>query len=64
MTTIAMCDVSLVVEVNGQGSPLLLIHGFEKWVVLGHSFGGLVALEYALRHLQSLSHLPQESISA
>jgi pimeloyl-ACP methyl ester carboxylesterase len=31
--------------------------GFEKWVVLGHSFGGNVALEYALRYPQSLSHL-------
>jgi proline iminopeptidase len=25
--------------------------------VLGHSFGGQVALEYALRHPASLSHL-------
>ena len=31
--------------------------GFGKWAVLGHSFGGMVALEYALRHPQSLSHL-------
>lgn len=31
--------------------------GFEKWAVLGHSFGGHVALEYALRYPQSLSHL-------
>lgn len=31
--------------------------GFEKWAVLGHSFGGNVALEYALRNPQSLSHL-------
>jgi proline iminopeptidase len=31
--------------------------GFEKWVVLGHSFGGNVALEYALRYPQSLSQL-------
>lgn len=31
--------------------------GFEKWAVLGHSFGGNVALEYALRYPQSLSHL-------
>jgi proline iminopeptidase len=31
--------------------------GFEKWAVLGHSFGGFVALEYALRYPQSLSHL-------
>jgi pimeloyl-ACP methyl ester carboxylesterase len=31
--------------------------GFEKWAVLGHSFGGYVALEYALRYPNSLTHL-------
>lgn len=31
--------------------------GFETWAVLGHSFGGHVALEYALRYPHSLSHL-------
>ncbi len=31
--------------------------GFEKWAVLGQSFGGNVALEYALRYPQRLSHL-------
>lgn len=31
--------------------------GYEKWAVLGHSFGGKVALEYALGYPQSLSHL-------
>src|SRR6266540_604278 len=31
--------------------------GFEKWAVLGHSFGGNVALEYALRYPDRLSHL-------
>ena len=31
--------------------------GFDKWAVLGHSFGGNVALEYALRYPQSLTHL-------
>ncbi len=31
--------------------------GFERWAVLGHSFGGQVALEYALRYPKSLSHL-------
>jgi proline iminopeptidase len=107
-------DVSLFVEVVGQGSPLVLMHGgpgadhwtllplrplsdlftlvfydhrcngrsegapvasmtwdnltadaealreklgFEKWAVLGHSFGGHVALEYALRYPKSISHL-------
>jgi proline iminopeptidase len=114
MATILIRDVSLFVEVMGQGYPLLLMHGgpgadhstllslrplakqftlifydhrcngrstgadvssmtwenltadadalrqrlgFEKWAVLGHSFGGMVALEYALRYPQSLSHL-------
>jgi len=114
MTTIRIRDVSLFVEVIGQGYPLLLMHGgpgldytsllpfrpcadqftlifydhrcngrsegadvssmtwenltadadalrqtlgFDKWAVLGHSFGGNVALEYALRYPQSLSHL-------
>jgi proline iminopeptidase len=31
--------------------------GFERWAVLGHSFGGRVALEYAPRYPDSLSHL-------
>jgi len=31
--------------------------GFEKWAVLGHSFGGHVALEYALRYPKRLSRL-------
>jgi proline iminopeptidase len=31
--------------------------GFDRWAVLGHSFGGQVALEYALRYPESLSHL-------
>lgn len=31
--------------------------GFDRWAVLGHSFGGHVALEYALRFPDSLSHL-------
>lgn len=31
--------------------------GFERWAVLGHSFGGHVALEYALRHPEVISHL-------
>jgi len=31
--------------------------GFDSWAVLGHSFGGQVALEYALRYPKSLSHL-------
>lgn len=31
--------------------------GFDQWAVLGHSFGGYVALEYALRYPHNLSHL-------
>ena len=31
--------------------------GFEEWAVAGHSFGGNVALEYALRYPASVSHL-------
>jgi proline iminopeptidase len=31
--------------------------GFDRWAVLGHSFGGMVALVYALRYPNSLSHL-------
>jgi proline iminopeptidase len=31
--------------------------GFDRWAVLGHSFGGHVALEYALRYPNRLSHL-------
>lgn len=31
--------------------------GFHEWAVLGHSFGGHVALEYALRYPEHLSHL-------
>jgi proline-specific peptidase len=114
MTTMQIRDVSLFVEVAGDGYPLLLMHGgpaldhysllpfrrladqftvvfydhrcngrsegapvttmtwenltadaealrqqlgFERWAVLGHSFGGHVALEYALRYPDRLSHL-------
>lgn len=31
--------------------------GFERWAVLGHSFGGQVAMEYALRYPDRVSHL-------
>lgn len=114
MTTMSIRDVSLFVNVIGNGYPLALMHGgpgldhtsllplqpladqftlifydhrcngrsegadgssmtwenltadadclrqalgFDQWAVLGHSFGGNVALEYALRYPHSLSHL-------
>jgi pimeloyl-ACP methyl ester carboxylesterase len=114
MTMMSIRDVSLHVEVIGEGYPLVLMHGgpsadlysllpfrrcadrfnlvfydhrcngrsvgapvesmtwenltadadelrkqlgFDRWAVLGHSFGGQVALEYALRYPDSLSHL-------
>ena len=31
--------------------------GFERWAVLGHSFGGHVALEYVLHHPERVSRL-------
>jgi proline-specific peptidase len=114
MSMVSIRDVSLHVEVLGEGYPLVLMHGgpgadmysmlpfrqcaeeftlifydhrcngrstvapvssmtwenltadadalreklgFERWAVLGHSFGGHVALEYALRYPDKLSHL-------
>jgi proline-specific peptidase len=31
--------------------------GIDKWAVIGHSFGGMVALEYAIRYPHSLTQL-------
>lgn len=31
--------------------------GFDRWAVLGHSFGGMVALEYALRYPERVTQL-------
>ncbi len=44
-------------NLTGDAEALRQALGFQKWAVLGHSFGGMVALEYALRYPQSLSHL-------
>lgn len=38
--------------------------GFDRWAVLGHSFGGHVALEYALRYPRRLSRLVLVDTSA
>ncbi len=44
-------------NLTADADALRLALGYEKWAVLGHSFGGYVALEYALRYPQNLSHL-------
>jgi pimeloyl-ACP methyl ester carboxylesterase len=44
-------------NLTADADALRQILGFEKWAVLGHSFGGYVALEYALRYPNSLTHL-------
>lgn len=31
--------------------------GIDRWAILGHSFGGMVALEYAIRYPTNLTHL-------
>ena len=31
--------------------------GFHKFILLGHSYGSFIALEYAIRYSQNLSHL-------
>ncbi|HSG43438.1 MAG TPA: alpha/beta hydrolase [Anaerolineales bacterium] len=53
------CDISSMTWENltADAEALRETLGFDKWAVLGHSFGGHVALEYALRYPQSLSHL-------
>jgi len=44
-------------NLTGDADALRQRLGFERWAVLGHSFGGMVAIEYALRYPDSLSHL-------
>ncbi len=44
-------------NLTADADALRLALGFDQWAVLGHSFGGHVALEYALRYPQSLSRL-------
>jgi proline iminopeptidase len=44
-------------NLTGDADELRRRLGFERWAVLGHSFGGSVALEYALRYPQAVSHL-------
>jgi pimeloyl-ACP methyl ester carboxylesterase len=44
-------------NLTADADALRRVLGFQKWAVLGHSFGGMVALEYGLRYPHSLSHL-------
>lgn len=44
-------------NLTADAEALRLALGFEKWAVLGHSFGGYVAMEYALCYPQNLTHL-------
>lgn len=44
-------------NLTADAEALRQMHGYDRWAVLGHSFGGHVALEYALRYPASLSHL-------
>lgn len=44
-------------NLTGDADALREYLGFERWDVLGHSFGGHVALEYALRYPDRVSHL-------
>lgn len=44
-------------NLTGDAEALRKHLGLERWAVLGHSFGGHVALEYALRHPDRVSRL-------
>jgi proline iminopeptidase len=44
-------------NLTADADALRQILGFDEWAVLGHSFGGNVALEYALRYPERLSWL-------
>ena len=44
-------------NLTGDADALRATLGFERWTVLGHSFGGQVALMYALRYPERVSKL-------
>ncbi len=63
---VALGDVSLYLDssmtwenLTADADALRQHLGFGKWAVLGHSFGGHVALEYALRYPDRVSRLGQ-----
>lgn len=49
-------DVSIISEMDDLGA-LQADFGVEPAAILGHSFGGLLAVEYATRHPERVSHL-------
>jgi proline iminopeptidase len=48
---VALTDEALVADCEAVREAL----GIERWAVLGHSFGGRVALQYAVRHPERIS---------
>lgn len=44
-------------NLTADADALRQVLGYDEWAVLGHSFGGNVALEYALRYPDHISHL-------
>ncbi len=44
-------------NLTGDADALRRHLGFDTWAVLGHSFGGMVAMEYTLRYPDRVSHL-------
>src|SRR5205823_691587 len=49
-------DVTIESDVDDLDSVREYFH-FEKVAVLGHSWGGVLAMEYAIRHAERVSHL-------
>jgi pimeloyl-ACP methyl ester carboxylesterase len=56
-STGAAVETMTMENLTADADALRQVLGIEKWAVLGHSFGGYVALEYALRYPHNLSHL-------
>jgi pimeloyl-ACP methyl ester carboxylesterase len=56
-TTGAPVESTNFESLTADADALRQVLGYDQWAVLGHSFGGYVALEYALRYPHNLSHL-------
>jgi len=50
-------DVMTHVQFAADAEALALHLGFDRVAVIGHSYGGFIALEFALRHPDRVSHL-------